>query len=232
MPCEHYQNALVEAAATGAEPLGELRAHLAACAVCRAAFAQEQSLFYSIDTSLHVTANAEVPASLLPRVRTRLVEAAAPQRMWTPSWLALAGAAAMVVTFVAARAVWHTNIEQTPVRTATNASTPAPVVPPPQIQYLNALPSVSKNSVSQPRTAGTINLAPREALASRNTMPEVLVPRDQEVLLVSYAEQWSQRKHAPLVAANFDTTILSPLQVAPIQIDELGVKLLADEKSQ
>jgi len=45
MPCEHYQNALIEAAA-GFEPKGELRAHLAACAACRTAFAQEQSLFF------------------------------------------------------------------------------------------------------------------------------------------------------------------------------------------
>ncbi len=232
MPCEHYQNPLVEAAATGSEPLGELRAHLAACAVCRAAFAQEQSLFSSIGSGLHATANAEVPASLLPRVRTRVAEEPTSSRAWTPSWLALAGAAAMVVAFIATRALWRTDIEQTLVQTVTNTIARAPVVTPPQSQNSNALPSVNKDSVSQPRTAGTINLVPRETLASRNTVPEVLVPRDQEVLLVSYAQQWNQRKRAPLVAANFDATSLSPLQIAPIHIDELGVKLLADEKSQ
>jgi hypothetical protein len=63
-------------------------------------------------------------------------------------------------------------------------------------------------------------------------MPEVLVPRDQEVLLVSYAEQWNQRKHAPLVAANFDATSLSPLQIAPIQIAQLDVKLMTEEQAQ
>jgi hypothetical protein len=63
-------------------------------------------------------------------------------------------------------------------------------------------------------------------------MPEVLVPRDQEILLAGYAEQWSLRGHAPLLAQDADSTILAPLQVAPIQIAELDVKLLADEKSQ
>jgi hypothetical protein len=63
-------------------------------------------------------------------------------------------------------------------------------------------------------------------------MPEVLVPPDQEVLLVNYAAQWRQRKHLPLVAANFDATNLSPLQIAPIQISQLDVKLMAEEQAQ
>jgi hypothetical protein len=232
MPCEHYQDALVEAAASGAEPQGELRAHLAACALCRAALAEEQFLFSSIDTGLHAAANAQLPPSLLPRVRAHLVEAASSRRMWTPSWLALAAAAAMVVAFIAVRALWRSNIEQTPVQTVTNTIARAPVVPPPQSQDPHSLPSVSKNSVSQPRTAGTMNSVPRDTPASRNTMPEVLVPRDQEFLLVSYAEQWSQRKHAPLVAAKFDATNLSPLQIAPIQIAQLDVKLMTEEQAQ
>jgi len=63
-------------------------------------------------------------------------------------------------------------------------------------------------------------------------MPEVLVPRDQEVLLGSYAEEWSRRKRLPLVAANFDATNLSPLQIAPIQISQLDVKLMAEVQAQ
>jgi hypothetical protein len=232
MPCEHYQDALVEAAASGAEPQGELRAHLAACADCHAAFEQERSLFASIDAGLRVTANAEMRASLLPRIRARLVEAAAPRRMWTPSWLALAGAAAMIIAFVAARALWRTDIEQTTVNTATNRALPAPVIPPSQNQNSNATPSLSGNSVRQPQPAATRNPVRSEAPDGRATMPEVLVPRDQEVLLVSYAEQWNQRRRAPLVAASSDATNLSPLQIAPIQIAQLDVKLMTEEQAQ
>jgi hypothetical protein len=63
-------------------------------------------------------------------------------------------------------------------------------------------------------------------------MSEILVPPDQEVLLASYAEEWSRRKRLPLVAANLDATNLSPLQIAPIQIAQLDVKLMAEEQAQ
>src|SRR5229473_7955540 len=104
MPCKHYKDALIEAAAGGAEPRGELRAHLSGCIDCRAAFEQEQSLFASIDAGLHATANAEVPGSLLPRVRASLDEVSAPRRIWVTNWLVLASAAVLVVAFFAARA--------------------------------------------------------------------------------------------------------------------------------
>ena len=97
MPCEPYKNALVETAATGAEPQGELRAHLAACPACRTAFAEEQSLFSSIDARLHATANVEMPPSLLPRVRARLDQAAAPQSRWIPAWAAVAASLALFI---------------------------------------------------------------------------------------------------------------------------------------
>jgi hypothetical protein len=232
MPCEPFQDALTEAAATGAEPQGDLRAHLKNCPACQAAFKQEQSLFAAIDSRVRVVANAEVPASLLPRVRARLDEMAVPKQAWSPKWFVLAGASAMLAFLFVTQTLWRTNIEPTPVRTATNASTPGPVVLPPERHDLNALPSVSKNSVLPPRTAGRWNLVPGEARPSRKAAPEVLVPRDQEDLLVSYASQWNQRKRAPLVAASFDPTNLPPLQIAPIQIAQLDVKFMTEEQDQ
>jgi anti-sigma factor RsiW len=88
MPCEPCKNALIEAAATSAGPQGELRAHLVTCPACRAALAEELSLFSSIDTGLSAVVNAEIPASLLPRVRARIAGEPAVTRGWTPSWLA------------------------------------------------------------------------------------------------------------------------------------------------
>jgi hypothetical protein len=232
MPCEHYKNALIEAAANGAQPQGDLRGHLDACASCRATFEQEQSLFASIDAGLHFAASAEVPASLLPRVRARLDEAAVPRSAWVTYWFALASAALVVVAFFAARVVWRTNVIQKPVETAEKTIVPPRVTPPAQKQNSAGLPPVEKNSVSQPQLAtAKIPLAP-ETLVSGKTMPEVLVPRDQEVLLAEYAEQWRFHKHAPLLAQDSDATIVAPLQVAQIQIPELDVKLLADQKSQ
>jgi hypothetical protein len=226
MPCEPYKDALTEAAASGAEPQGELRAHLAACPACRTALAQEQSLFSSIDSGLHAAVNVEIPASLLSRVRASIAEEPANTRGWTPSWLALAGAAAMVVVFIAVYAGRHSRGGETPVPIATNTISPAPNVLPPREQNLSVSRPAVTNSVPTIRAAATRNPAPHDA------MPEVLVPRDQETLLVNYAEQWNQRKRAPLVASNFDPTNLSLLQISPIQINQLDVKLMTEEHAQ
>jgi hypothetical protein len=232
MSCQHYKNALIEAAAAGGEPQSELRAHLNACASCRAAFAQEQSLFAAIDSGLHATANAEVPPSLLPRVRGALDEAAAPSRSWAQSGLVLASAAGMVALFFVVHALWRTGSVQNPPQTAANAALPGTVGPLPQLQNPGSQPPVSRNPVPEIRRTISKSSSPQGRLASRDTIPEVLVPRDQEILLVQYAEQWSARKRAPLLAVNAGAPDIEALQVAPIQIDQLDVKLLAEDESQ
>jgi hypothetical protein len=231
MPCQHYKDALIEAVAGGSEPQGEVRTHLGVCDACRAAFEQEQWLFASIDAGLQVTANAEVPASLLPRVRARLDEESTPRRIWSTNWLVLASAAAIIVAFFAARAAWRHNALQMPVQMAGKTIVPPQVTPSPQ-NPTPVAPPVEKNPSSQHKLAIAKNSPAHETPLRGKTIPEVLVPRDQEVLLAEYSEQWSLRAHAPLLAQNSDATILAPLQVAPIQIAELDVKLLAEEKSQ
>jgi hypothetical protein len=228
MPCQHYKDALIEAVASGAEPQGELRAHLDACLDCRAAFKQEQSLFASIDAGLHVAANAEMPASLLPRVRARLDEAAAPRRGWAIQWFAFASAVVVVVALFAARAVWQTNVVQKPIETARKIDVP----PSPRNRDSVVERPVTKNTVPPRRFVIFKNALTHESLGGGKTIPEVLVVHDQEALLAEYTEQWHLRKRAPLLAQDSDATILAPLQVAQIQIDELNVKLLAEEKLQ
>ena len=231
MPCEHNKDALIEAAASGAALQDDLRVHLDTCLDCRAVFEQEQVLFASIDADLRVTADAEIPASLLPRVRARLDDESAPRRVWGTSWLALASAAVMVVAFLAARVVWRANVVQRRVETTAIASAPQ-VTPSPRNQApVDAPPMVKKPSPQ--RLLAIAKTAPvHQTPVSGKANPEVLVPRDQEILLAEYAEQWRLYKRAPLVAQSFDATVLAPLQVAQIQIDELDVKLLADDKSQ
>ena len=231
MPCEHYKDALIEAAATGAGPQGELRAHLAACAPCRAAFEQEQSLFTAIDSGLRTSANDEVPPSLLPRVRAALDEVATSRRGWTANWLALGAVAALVVVIFGAYSVRRRSSLENRASTAVNASTKKAIPPSPPSQIPNSEPLTNRSSAPQVRTAFHKNSGPQETLA-RSPLPEVLIPRDQEVLLAHYAQEWSRRKRAPLVAKGADDEALAPLQVAPIQIAQLDVKLLAEEKSQ
>jgi len=228
MLCEHYKEALIEAASSGVAPPGDLRAHLDGCAACRAAFEQEQALFASIDGGLRVTANADVPASLLPRVRARLHAEAAPTRTWLTNWLVLASAAAVIAAFFVARVVWRPDAPQNPQTNSTQEDPSGPVIPPAQ----GPGQSAKDSSLPSPRFSMSTNSPQQGVQSAHNAFPEVLVPRDQEVLLTEYAEQWRGHKHPLLLAQEFDATTLTPLQVAPIQIEELDVKLLAEEKSQ
>ena len=232
MLCEHYKEALIEAAASGAEPHGDLRAHLDGCAGCRAAFEQEQALFASIDGGLRVTANADVPASLLPRVRARLHAEAAPTRTWLTNWLVLASAAAVIAAFFVARVVWRPDAPQNPQTNSTQEDPSGPVIPPAQEPAQGPGQSAKNSSLPSPHFSMSTNSPQHGVQSAHNAFPEVLVPRDQEVLLTEYAEQWRTHKHPLLLAQEFDATTLTPLQVAPIQIEELDVKLLAEEKSQ
>jgi hypothetical protein len=232
MPCENYKNALIEAAVSGTEPQSELLAHLAICDVCRTVLAEEQFLFTSIDSGLRQSGNAEIPASLLPRVRARISEEVVPHRNWLTNWLAVASAAAIIAAFFVARVVWHSNLNQNPPANTAQVNLPTPTLPPPEAPMQTAEPSAGSSSHPSPHSLVVRNSQNPRPQAARYSIPEVLVPQDQEVLLAAYAEQWRYHKRGSLLSQNSGETILAPLEVAPIQIAELDVKLLADEKSQ
>ncbi len=232
MLCEHYKEALTEAAASGAQSSGDLRVHLDGCAACRAAFEQEQALFASIDGGLQVVANAEVPASLLPRVRAGLDAEAALNRSWVINWLVLASAAAVIAAFFVAHYVGAPVVRQNPQSNYARKDASAPLILPAPEHTQTPERSAKSDSLPFPHGFNSKNSRQHGVQSARNAFPEVLVPGDQEVLLAEYAGQWRAHKHPLVLAQEFDATILAPLQVAPIQIDELDVKLLAQEKSQ
>jgi hypothetical protein len=240
MPCEHYKDALIEAAASGLDladapgsspELHTLRLHLESCASCRTAFAQEQSLFAAIDTGLRAAANPEVPASLLPRVRVALEQEAPFRRSWFSEALVLATASAIVLAVFTVRMIRATkgSVESVNTAVATRAPLPLPEPAHGRGHALIAESTAQANDFPTSRARHTSRARPDIAPA---TAPEVLVPKDQEALLVSYAEQWHLRKRAPLVAADVADATLEPLQVAPIQIAQLDVKPLAEGNSQ
>ena len=231
MSCETYREALIEAAACGLEPQGDLPAHLEACGPCCTLFAEERSLFASIDSGLQAAANTEVPSSLLPRVRASLDEAVASHRSWRLNWFALAGATVAVAVFFTT-SVFHQTDSRRQTRGAIANKSPIPrAIEPPQ----DAVSSTQSKpaDVGAPQALSAVkHVEPQEVLASRNPRLEVLVPRDQEFLVASYAQQWSARQRAPLLAQDADQTTVTPLEVAPIQIVELDVKLLTEDGSR
>jgi hypothetical protein len=231
MPCEHFKDALIEAAAGGLLPQGGLRAHLAACASCREAFSQEQSLFAAIDSGLHAAANTEVPPSLLPRVRAGLEAMPVAPSRWTPGWFGLAGAALVAATLLVAVIVRQNRVGTPPVHSVENRPT-VPAVLPPTPSPLPLALSPRRDAIPRPSLrAASAPVRPEHAAATQS-VPEVLVPRDQEVLLASYAQEWSSRKRAPLIANEAKPADVALLDVPPIQITELDVKPLAEGDSQ
>lgn len=222
MPCKPYKDALIEAAASGAEPQGDLRAHLVGCADCRAALQLERSLFASIDTGLHVAADAEVPASLLPRVRARLDEAAALQRPWLQPWIFAATGVALALAILLFARPPHSNpgiqARQTPQipvdeAPAANAAHHSPG-PGAQIVSANA-------TNSQTRVRSTL-LRP---VAS--SQPEVLVPPDEREAFARFVAVLGERRELALALVTAPPQMKEvPSGLEPFQINGLEIKPL------
>ena len=222
MPCEHYKDALIEAAATGASPQGELRAHLAACASCRAAFEQEQSLFTAIDFGLHVAANTEVPPSLLPRVRAALDEVAvAPRLRWVqPLVFASACVVFAFLTFLMARprhVATDDQAKRIPVAPAVTPGTNTPgKISPTDTQTASV-------RFNQSHTVG--NSAILHSAASSN--PEVLVPPDEREAFARLVATMNERSEVGKALLSQrpekkDALVsVDPLQIADLEIEPL-----------
>jgi hypothetical protein len=234
MICDHYEHTLLELAATGAEPDPELHVHLQVCSFCRSTLENDRNLFASIDSCLRSSANAEIPSSFIPTTRARIQQESAATRAIAPVtnrllWVsALAGAAIILFIFT------HRD------RRAKSLSTDEQLV-------TQQTPSpVARQSTATKPSQGT---APQVTLALGNSFvgetkitretksvqternPEIIVPPDQEILLARYADRWSRHHHSsPTLLAVIDPERTDPLQVQLIQIAELDVKPLADQR--
>jgi hypothetical protein len=102
MLCDKYKEALMEAAANGGALSNSLREHVETCAHCGAKLAAEQALFTAVDFNVRRSANAELPDSLLPSIRSRLTEERTIRRSSSPAWVAIAASAALIFLTVMA----------------------------------------------------------------------------------------------------------------------------------
>ena len=229
MPCEHYKDALIDAAASGVAPCEELRAHLAECLPCREAFLNGQSLFAAIDSGLHTVANSEVPPSLFFRVRIALEETSR-KPAWFSDALVLATAAGIVLAVFATHTIRRTRDgrERANIAVKTIVRPPKPAA---SQETMESSDRLTKPSLSTRPFIGRSFRAPGRG-DTVGASPQVLVPRDQGALLASYAKQWYGQKHAPLMAGEEASVPLEPLEVSPIQIPQLDVKPLAEQGSQ
>ncbi len=237
MPCENYKDALTEAAASGADPanalrsnakMAALRAHFESCASCRTAFAEEQALFISIDAGLHATANAEVPASLLPRVRAALGETAAPHRhSMSPLIFAAASIAFAFLVFLIAR-------QHRPVSDDQAKQTPPismPLKPP-----TGSHGEISPAGVQSASTSAKHLRAPRKSTlvhSAASSKPEVLVPPDEREAFARFVAALNARSDfAAAIVAEAPEKKDALVVVEPLQISDIELKPLESKEAE
>jgi hypothetical protein len=219
MPCEPYKDALVEAAATGREPQAELRAHLEACDACCSAFAEEQSLFSAIDTGLHSTVAAEVPASLLPRVRARLLDETPSQNRWILTWAPVAASVALLIGFLFFRGV-RPDVRDSPIEpkqairgiTPVETSASRPRNPPTQ-QALSASPVLRQLRQANP--------------SREHKEPRALVPAEQPEVIARLLDGLRRGEvQGEVLLAESNGSQSQDLQIAPLTVAPIDLKAL------
>jgi hypothetical protein len=225
MPCENYREALIEAAATDSAPSRELRLHLDACASCRAASSEELQLFAAIDSGVRTTANAEVPASLLPRVRVQLDERPAPRRTWVPAGAVTAAAVALVVVIVFVR-----GFERDGGRTNPPVNSSAQNIPPTEIQPAPPVATFIETTrppakIKLPRPAESLRVVGAEQVEASRVLVPAGQQRAMEVLLASVKQG---KVAGEVLLAEKPEKTLEELQVSPIDISPIEMKPLED----
>jgi hypothetical protein len=218
MPCEKYREALIEVAANG--PMPEvLRVHLGACASCRETLREEQELFAAIDFGVQRMANAEVPPSLLPRVRASLERGVSERRSFWP-YAVLAGAAVCAVLIFVGVREWRIGQVASPVTAETNhenlgTKSPAPLA----TQSEKTVPLPSQRRMTAGHVVVKVQDRPQVA---------VLVPAGQKqevdrLLVMLQRGNWKpgELRAENAQAPSADLSVM-PLSIAPIEMKPLA----------
>lgn len=210
MFCETHNQSLTHAAAGGEPPLA-LRDHLDACEACRTAFAEEQSLYASIDTALRAAANPGMPSTLLPRVRVALNNEQLPQFNYQ-RWM-LAGAVFASALVVAVILEFRHHETSTPAQ-VTVVSSPASRGNELHLPAAAAAPLVQRQS----KKSETGQTSSANTPAGFNA--EVLVPNEERVAF----EKFLAREKVP--SANSSAAVLlvpeAPKELVPLPAVEIA----------
>ena len=174
MFCESYRQALNEAAMSDERVPAEVQAHLASCLPCRESLSQQKSVFARIDAEVQTRVNAQLPVSLLPRVR-REIAASPAARTWRLPVLAYAASGLAIGAILVSFAV------RTRVPSATQEPSHRAVSSPAFTE-----PSASKEESRQVLVASSKkNRRPQQVVL--NAEPEVLVSAEERIGLQRYA---------------------------------------------
>ncbi|HWZ98456.1 MAG TPA: hypothetical protein VN025_11915 [Candidatus Dormibacteraeota bacterium] len=217
MFCEAYNQSLVDAAA-GGKMLPALREHLASCDGCRATFAEEESLFASIDADVRAIANTDVPTTLIPRVHVALNNEH-PQQSTFHKWI-FAGALAACALVVAVTLQLKHHEVPTPNKSA-GAQAPTLASPRPIESNLSA-PPVMRIGPRRPNSAESPRSIPSDMPPSLTA--EVLVPGEERDAFAKFlaGEKAVPSKYStailPVPEAPRDLAPLPPVEIASLKV--------------
>ncbi len=214
MSCEKYQDALIDAAASGTQPSGDLRAHLSVCAGCRDQVEQQRSLFAAVESTVRQTMNAPLPPALLQRFEARLAQQASavprePRLRWMYAFAAVA-AAVSIILFVSHLRLSKPNpqiAQRVPAVQGTN-----PVLNPPE-----RAPSIvqHKQEMYAPQTK---QHSPKVS-ANAPKQPEVLVPPDERIAFEHFLSDVHDRED--LAALSKRVPQQPELRVEPLEMPDI-----------
>jgi len=206
----------MEAAGFGKALPRRLEEHLAGCECCRAAFADEQALFRSIDGALEAAANAEIPGSLLPRVRMQVASDSTKAYRRVPVLAFVTGG-----LVIGAIMLSSSSLRPSAVSRSTGKEPAAPSI---------------QSAVSREPTGLSIQPPLRpERLASRRERIVVdrVARRSEPEVLVSSEEAAGLRRYADLLRAkSLETSNRAaaisdaPFEIKPLEIAELNLRQL------
>jgi len=207
----------MEAAGFGKALPRKLEEHLAGCECCHAAFADEQALFRSIDGALQAAANAEIPRSLLPRVRMQVASDSTKAYRRIPVLAFVTGGLVIGAIMLSSSSLRHSAVSR-----STGKELAAPSL---------------QSAVSRQPTGLSIQAPPRpERLVSgrerivvdrvaRRSEPEVLVSSEEAAGLRRYANLLRAKS---LETSNHAAAISdAPFEIKPLEIAELNLRQLA-----
>jgi len=217
MFCEPYQKTL-NAAALGDEHLtADVRKHLASCDSCRRSFAQEKAVFGLIEAEMQARVNADMPASLLARVRQK-ISASPSARTWRVPALAYFAAGLALGAMALLFAVRTKGPLIKPDRTAGAVSSPAPSEP----------GGLQRENGSGPMFVATRKRSHKPRQVVLDAEPDVLVPAQEQLGLQRYAA--SLRSKAADRAANVKPE--AQLEIKHLEIASIDLKGLSIDPLQ
>jgi hypothetical protein len=227
MPCEKYQDALIDLAASGAEPDGVVRSHLDGCWVCRSYLEREQVLFATIEFGVRQSTNAPLPVSLLQRFEARLAQEkpakVAPRRNWI--YAACAAVAFLALALLILRP--RTTLERI-------ASTQTPEVPVQEKGAVGQAPGAPAWS-SRPVAKGNVRRNPRPkrlvARAAVSAGPQVLVSTEERDAFRRFISRVSERKEVAIALVSpSPENVTNQLKVEDLQISWLEIEPLKESE--